>query len=312
MTLRRASPCLPPCSPLAAQTPQQGAVLPPGATTAARADSMQYSALKQINKIQREPGCELAWSYPAPGPERPLRLQSAGRRWRDVRRRARTARSWRSTPPPASRSGPIRSKAGPPIAASTYWESKDRSDRRLIFAANSYLQEINRKTGVTINTFGNDGRVDLREGLGRDPKTIRNIQSGTPGRVFENLIILGSAHRRRLRRSARRSARLRRPHRQARLDLPHHSRIPASSATRRGRKDAWKYCRRRQYLGRNLDRREARHRLLSARLADLRSLRRRPHRAPTCSATACSRSTRAPASASGTSSWCITICGTTT
>jgi quinoprotein glucose dehydrogenase len=29
--------------------------------------------------------------------------------------------------------------------------------------------------------------------LGRDPKTIRNIQSGTPGKIFENLIILGSA-----------------------------------------------------------------------------------------------------------------------
>ena len=67
------------------------------------------------------------------------------------------------------------------------------ASKRLIFAANSYLQEINLKTGVTINTFGKDGRVDLREGLGRDPKTIRNIQSGTPGRIFENLIILGSA-----------------------------------------------------------------------------------------------------------------------
>jgi quinoprotein glucose dehydrogenase len=74
-----------------------------------------------------------------------------------------------------------------------YWHSKEGTDRRLIFAADSYLQEINLKTGVTINTFGQDGRVDLREGLGRDPKTIRNIQSGTPGRVFENLIILGSA-----------------------------------------------------------------------------------------------------------------------
>ena len=30
--------------------------------------------------------------------------------------------------------------------------------------------------------FGNDGVVDLREGLGRDPATIGRIQSGTPGR----------------------------------------------------------------------------------------------------------------------------------
>jgi quinoprotein glucose dehydrogenase len=34
--------------------------------------------------------------------------------------------------------------------------------------------------------------VDLRDGLGRDPETFR-IQSGTPGQVFENLILLGSA-----------------------------------------------------------------------------------------------------------------------
>src|SRR5205807_1740304 len=74
-----------------------------------------------------------------------------------------------------------------------YWESKDRSDRRLIFAADSYLQEINVKTGVTIPSFGNDGRVNLREGLGRDPKTTGQVQSGSPGRIFENSIILGSA-----------------------------------------------------------------------------------------------------------------------
>ena len=74
-----------------------------------------------------------------------------------------------------------------------YWESKDRSDRRLIFAANNYLHEINVKTGVTVPSPVNDGRVDLREGLGRDPKSIARIQSGTPGRIFENLIIIGSA-----------------------------------------------------------------------------------------------------------------------
>ena len=34
-----------------------------------------------------------------------------------------------------------------------YWESKDRSDRRLIFSAGANLQEINARTGVTINTF---------------------------------------------------------------------------------------------------------------------------------------------------------------
>ncbi len=72
-----------------------------------------------------------------------------------------------------------------------YWESKDGKDRRLIFAMNDYLQEIDAATGKSILTFGKEGVVDLREGLGRE--TVQRIQSGTPGRIFENLILLGSA-----------------------------------------------------------------------------------------------------------------------
>ena len=74
-----------------------------------------------------------------------------------------------------------------------YWESKDRRDRRLIFALNDYLQQIDARTGKSILTFGNQGLVDLRDDLGRDPKLITRIQTSTPGRVFEDLIIMGSA-----------------------------------------------------------------------------------------------------------------------
>jgi glucose dehydrogenase len=73
-----------------------------------------------------------------------------------------------------------------------YWESRDGTDRRLIFSAGNLLQEIDAQTGNTIASFGKDGKVDLRVGLDRDPSAI-NQQSRTPGRVFENLIILGSA-----------------------------------------------------------------------------------------------------------------------
>jgi quinoprotein glucose dehydrogenase len=74
-----------------------------------------------------------------------------------------------------------------------YWESADRSDRRLPFAANNFLQEIDARTGKTILDFGKNGRVDLREGLGRDPESLSLVQSTTPGRLFEDLLILGSA-----------------------------------------------------------------------------------------------------------------------
>ena len=75
-----------------------------------------------------------------------------------------------------------------------YWESPDGRDQRLIFAMNSLLQEVDAKTGTSIMSFGTGGVVDLRVGIdGRDPDTIGNIQSNTPGEIFENLLLLGSA-----------------------------------------------------------------------------------------------------------------------
>jgi quinoprotein glucose dehydrogenase len=63
-----------------------------------------------------------------------------------------------------------------------YWESKDRSDRRLLFAANHMLRAIDARTGENIESFGKAGRVDLKEGLGRDPQVIslRSIHHAGP------------------------------------------------------------------------------------------------------------------------------------
>jgi quinoprotein glucose dehydrogenase len=74
-----------------------------------------------------------------------------------------------------------------------YWESKDGRERRLLLASNHFLQAIDARTGEPVLSFGTNGRVDLRQGLGRDPSTLSLVQSMTPGRVFENLLILGSA-----------------------------------------------------------------------------------------------------------------------
>jgi len=74
-----------------------------------------------------------------------------------------------------------------------YWESKDGKDRRLIFARNQLLQELDAQTGKPITTFGNNGTIDLREGLGRDVSKLTVVQSMTPGRVFGDLLIEGSA-----------------------------------------------------------------------------------------------------------------------
>jgi quinoprotein glucose dehydrogenase len=73
-----------------------------------------------------------------------------------------------------------------------YWESKDGKDRRLIFCIGDYMQEIDANTGKLIRNIGQNGAVDRRLELRRDPDYMR-IQSGTPGKVFEDLIIFGSA-----------------------------------------------------------------------------------------------------------------------
>ncbi len=74
-----------------------------------------------------------------------------------------------------------------------YWESKDRSDRRVLYVCNNRLYAIDARTGADIPSFGDQGSVDLRVGLGRNPESIRQIGSGTPGKIFENLVLLGSA-----------------------------------------------------------------------------------------------------------------------
>ena len=74
-----------------------------------------------------------------------------------------------------------------------YWESADKKDRRLILAVDNALQELDASTGKPIAAFGSAGRVDLRESLGRDPKRLALVQSYNPGRIFHDLLILGSA-----------------------------------------------------------------------------------------------------------------------
>ena len=72
-----------------------------------------------------------------------------------------------------------------------YWESADGIDRRIVFNLNDYVQTLDAKTGKLIRAFGKNGVVDRREGFDRDRNAIR-VQSPTPGKVFEDLILFGS------------------------------------------------------------------------------------------------------------------------
>jgi len=70
-----------------------------------------------------------------------------------------------------------------------YWEDGD--DRRVFLVARQYLYAIDAASGKPIASFGDSGRVDLREGLGRDPK-LQAISATSPGVVYKDLLILGS------------------------------------------------------------------------------------------------------------------------
>jgi quinoprotein glucose dehydrogenase len=149
------------------------------------ADSMQYSALKQINRSNVK-DLQLVWSHPAPGPAgrfafSPLVVDNV----MYVVSKDNTIVALDAATGKQIWAHPVDGQ--PTNRGFNYWESRDRSDRRVIFAANNKLQQINARTGVTVNTFGNDGYVNLYDAVPRAG------QSGTPGRVFEDLIILGSA-----------------------------------------------------------------------------------------------------------------------
>jgi quinoprotein glucose dehydrogenase len=154
-------------------------------------DSMQYSAFRQINKTNVHQ-LEQAWFYPAPaGAEfdySPIVIDGV------MYANGKTRNTIVALDAVTGKELWAHEAEGKPTQRGlAYWQSKDGSDRRIIFSVNSYLQEINARSGASIKTFGKDGLVDLREGLGFDPKTIPSVQSGMPGQVFENLIIQGSA-----------------------------------------------------------------------------------------------------------------------
>ncbi|MFT5087078.1 MAG: quinoprotein glucose dehydrogenase [Candidatus Latescibacterota bacterium] len=66
----------------------------------------------------------------------------------------------------------------------------DGGESRLLVGMSSRLQAIDAATGKLIESFGNGGNVDLREGLDRDPEEVR-FSFTTPGIVYKDLYIVG-------------------------------------------------------------------------------------------------------------------------
>lgn len=71
-----------------------------------------------------------------------------------------------------------------------WWGEGD--DERLFFGARSGLYAVDARTGSPIEAFGDRGRIDLTEGLGRDLSgDLMGVTITTPVTVFEDLILVG-------------------------------------------------------------------------------------------------------------------------
>jgi quinoprotein glucose dehydrogenase len=155
-------------------------------------DSAQYSAISRINK-SNVAQLQQAWSYPTDDRNsysfNPLIVDGTmyvlAKNNSTVALDAATGRElW--VHPNNSRAVTARGV--------NYWQSKNGSDRRLFYCVSNHLVALDARSGQLISSFGDNGQVDIRVGWdGRDPKTLVRVQNNTPGRVFENLLILGSA-----------------------------------------------------------------------------------------------------------------------
>jgi quinoprotein glucose dehydrogenase len=63
---------------------------------------------------------------------------------------------------------------------------------RVFVTYRTFLYALDKTTGKPIPSFGTDGRIDLREGLGKPAETA-SVSASTPGVVFEDMLILPSS-----------------------------------------------------------------------------------------------------------------------
>ena len=74
----------------------------------------------------------------------------------------------------------------------SYWQDTQQQQQRILFTTSHYLFAIDANTGQAIGDFGDNGKVDLRAGLGRDINKI-SVYAPSPGVIFDDLIIIGTA-----------------------------------------------------------------------------------------------------------------------
>lgn len=79
-------------------------------------------------------------------------------------------------------------KGTQPDRGLAYWA--DQKDKRILVGVMNFLYALDAGTGKPVESFGKDGRIDLREGLGRNPEK-QSVVMTSPGIIYEDLIIVG-------------------------------------------------------------------------------------------------------------------------
>jgi quinoprotein glucose dehydrogenase len=70
-----------------------------------------------------------------------------------------------------------------------YWA--DGKDKRILVGVMNFVYALDAVTGNPIPSFGNAGRIDLRENLGREPASSQSVDLTSPGIVYKDLVIFG-------------------------------------------------------------------------------------------------------------------------
>jgi quinoprotein glucose dehydrogenase len=159
-------------------------------------ESIRYSALDQINRTNVS-RLQVAWSFDTGDafPDSDMEcnpivvnglLYATTPKLRLIALDAATGKlrwSFDPRPPDQHTIGRARNRGV------TYWA--EGADRRVFLPASHWLYALDARTGTPIKTFGENGRVDLRQGLGRPPEEMV-ISATSPGIVYKDLLIMGS------------------------------------------------------------------------------------------------------------------------
>jgi quinoprotein glucose dehydrogenase len=151
------------------------------------ADSSQYSALDQINR-SNVARLQVAWTY-STSDARAYRFNPIvvdGTMFVLAKNNSIVALD----PATGAEKWLHRNEGAVTDRGMNYWESVDRTDRRLLYLNAGSLTAIDARTGNMIASFGDNGRVDVRGGLHRDLSRIRPLQTNNPGRIYQNLMIV--------------------------------------------------------------------------------------------------------------------------